>query len=155
MLSTMQERIRIELRKGTRLIDVQVEDTDPHRASLLVEDIVREYESWKEGGRSDLIAKASVGLASEEERLRSKMEASESRLSEFRENYPVLGLTGDQQRIFSTELENLNRERSAATVERLRIESQYRGLGTNTAEAKGTANPVSYTHLTLPTTPYV
>lgn len=139
LLETMYGRISVELRKGTRLIDINVEDTDPERAARLVTSIVDEYEAWKEGGRAELNIKASAELASEEVRIREKMEESAARMKGFRDLHPVLGLTGDQQRIFSSKLEALTRELSTATTERLKLESQYRELGTNTAEAKGTA----------------
>lgn len=139
LLEIMNERISIQLRKGTRLIDIAVEDTDPERAARLVTNIVKEYENWKEGGRADLNAKASAELSSEELRIRRKMEESASRLKGFRDEHPVLGLTGDKQRIFSSKLEALTQELSAATTERLKMESHYRELGTNTAEAKGSA----------------
>lgn len=125
MLHTLEQRISVELRKGTRLIDLIVQDTDPARAASIVEDIVEEYEVWKDGGRSELIAKASVGLSSEEERLRKKMEESEKMMQDFREKNLVLGLAGTQERLQSSKLEMLNRELSTATTDRLKLESQF------------------------------
>ena len=116
MLHTLEQRISVELRKGTRLIDLIVQDTDPARAASIVEDIVEEYEVWKDGGRSELIAKASVGLSSEEERLRKKMEESEKMMQDFREKNLVLGLAGTQERLQSSKLEMLNRELSTCLL---------------------------------------
>ncbi len=128
VLHTLSERVSIELRKGTRLIDIQVEDTDPARAAQIVEDIVEEYEVWKDGGRSELIAKASVGLSSEEKRLRAKMEVSEQRLEDFRKENLVLGLSGTQERLQSSKLEMLNQELSKATTDRLKLEAEFRAM---------------------------
>lgn len=150
LLYTLSERISVELRKGTRLIDIQVEDTNPARAARIVEDIVGEYEIWKDGGRSELIAKASVGLSSEEERLREKMEESERRLEEFRQENLVLGLTGTQERLQSSKLEMLNQELSDATTERLKLEAEFRmmaaqpeGVKSPTMAARGVRGPLA------------
>ncbi|MDQ8189154.1 GumC family protein [Roseibacillus persicicus] len=128
VFETLRDRVSVELRKGTRLIDIQVKDTDPARAAKIVEDIVTEYEIWRDGGRNDLIAKTTVGLASEEERFRKKMEESELRLQEFRAENSVLGLTGEQDPLQSGELEMLSRELSNATAERLKVEAEFRAM---------------------------
>ncbi len=150
ILATLYSRIRVELRKGTRLIDIEVKDTDPARAASIVEDIVEEYEIWKDGGRSELITKASVGLSSEEERLRKKMEESEVQLREFREKNLVLGLTGAQENLQSSRLETLNQEMATVTAERLRLEAEFRamaalgrGASPPSLAARGARGPVA------------
>src|SRR5690606_3892813 len=46
LLRRFSERVEIGLRRGTRIIDLAVEDTDPARAKRLVESLVSEYEAW-------------------------------------------------------------------------------------------------------------
>lgn len=124
LVETMRSRLAVELRRGTRLIDVTVEDTDPDRAAVLVEDLVTEYELWKDGGRNELIDKASAGLAREEARLRLRMESSEGRVRDFRTDHPLPGLSGGEDHV-SAEFSMLNKEMTAARGERLRLESEY------------------------------
>ena len=127
ILDTLSSRVSIELRKGTRLMDIQVKDTDPQRAALIVESIVSVYEIWKDGGRSELVSKTTSELAGQEERMREKMNASEKRLQDFRSDNLVLGLSG-AERLQTSQLELLNQELSTASNERLRLDTQYRAM---------------------------
>src|SRR5690606_34891571 len=96
LLRRFSERVEIGLRRGTRIIDLAVEDTDPARAKRLVEFLVSEYEAWTTERQQAITRQASDGLAREEERLKGKMELSARRLQEFRENNPAPGLDGGE-----------------------------------------------------------
>ncbi|MDP0489909.1 MAG: hypothetical protein Q7Q71_02515 [Verrucomicrobiota bacterium JB023] len=136
LLSTLYSRLNVELRKGSRLIDIRILDSDNARAAEMVEALVAIYEEWKESGRAELIAKASVELAAEEERLRKKMEESESLLRDFREANPVLNLKGASGGQATGTMEMLNRELTAATTERLRLETEVKGLGQSASDGR-------------------
>ena len=131
ILDTLSSRVSIELRKGTRLIDIAVKDTDPERAAQIVESIVTEYEIWKDGGRSELVTKTTAQLTEQEERMRGKMDDSENRLQKFRSENRVLGLGGEQERMQTSNLELLNQELSTAANERLRLETQFNAMVAN------------------------
>lgn len=128
LLEVLRSRIAIELRKGSRLLDITTLDTNPHRAARLVEDIVVEYETWKDQGRTELIEKASSGLALEEEKLKRRMQDSEIRLNEFRKEHPVLGLSGQQEKLLSSRLDSLGTELSSTSAERVRVEAESRAI---------------------------
>ena len=128
ILNTLFSRVSVELRKGTRLMDIEVKDTDPKRAAAIVQSIVEEYEIWQDGGRSELIKKTTAELAEQEERLRSKMKESEKKMQDFRNENLVLGLNGAQEQLETGKLEMLNEELSNAANERLQLEMQYRSL---------------------------
>lgn len=152
ILHTLSDRISVELRKGTRLIDIQVKDTKPDRAAQIVKDIVTEYEISRDGGRNELIGKTTSALASQEERLRLKMIESEKRLQDFRAEHPVLGLAGEQDPLQSGELEMLSRELSNATAERLRVEAEFQAMaaapnndGAATLAARGARGQLALT----------
>lgn len=126
LFEIMQKRVRVELRRGTRLIDISVEDTDPERAARMVEDLVKEYERGKDLGHSNLIARVSTGLENEEVRLRKKMEESESLLNEFRAANPLPGLLSNGGKVTATsEVDMMNREHIESKTERLRLQSEY------------------------------
>ncbi len=123
VLGILANRVHVGLSRGTRVIEIAVEDTDPERAARLVEAIKSEYETWSEEGRERLIEQASAGLAREEERLRMRMEASEAALQDFREEHPVPGLSvtgGSSQET----LDILNSRLTQAKAERLRLEAE-------------------------------
>lgn len=128
ILEVLRGRLTIELRKGSRLLDITTLDTDPQRAAQLVEDIVTEYEGWKDQGRNELIEKASSGLASETEKLKLRMQDSDVRLNEFRELHPVLGLSGQQEQLLSNRLDSLGAELSSTTAERIKVEAESRAV---------------------------
>ncbi|MEM9079611.1 MAG: hypothetical protein AAGC74_02845 [Verrucomicrobiota bacterium] len=128
LLETMRDRVGVGLRKGTRLIDIQVEDTDPQRAVRMVEDLVAIYEDWKTDGRAELIKKTSEDLQREVARLKKKMAGSEARLEKFRGDNPVLGLNVNLEQTQEGKLGMLNQQLTTATAERLRLETEMATL---------------------------
>ncbi|MES2441093.1 MAG: hypothetical protein V4584_18670 [Verrucomicrobiota bacterium] len=126
LLEKFTKRVRIELRRGTRLIDLQVEDTDPVRARRLVESLVEEYEKWTNDRQIAITRQASEGLAGEEARLRERMETSARKLQEFRETHPVPGLEGTESGSpVRDALGTLSSQLTEATAARLRLESEF------------------------------
>lgn len=129
LLGIISRRVKIELRRGTRIIDIQVDDTDPARARRLVESLVQEYEKWTNDRQKAVTQQASEGLAREEERLRERMEASARRLQEFRETHPVPGLEGSGSGSpVRDALGTLSSQLTEATAARLRLESEFESL---------------------------
>lgn len=126
VVNLLAERVSVELDRGTRVVVITVEDTDPRRAKRLVESLVSEYDLWMKDRREQLARQAGEGLAVEEAKLRESKEQAAARLQEFRESNPVPGLDprdgtgpgGDQ-------LGNLNSQLTQARTERLRLESEY------------------------------
>lgn len=125
LLGKLAGRVNIELRRGTRIIDLQVDDTDPARAKRLVESLVTEYEKWTNDRQKAITQQASEGLAREEERLRGRMEASARELQEFRETHPVPGLEGTESGSpVRDALVTLSAQLTEVTAARLRLESE-------------------------------
>jgi capsular exopolysaccharide synthesis family protein len=126
LLATLAKRVRIELRRGTRIIDLQVQDTDPARARSLVESLVTEYEKWTSERQQAITRQAGEGLAREEERLRERMDASARKLQEFREAHPVPGLEGTESGSpVRDALGTLSSQLTEATAVRLRLEAEF------------------------------
>lgn len=126
LLEKFSKRVQIGLRRGTRLIDLQVEDTDPARAKRLVESLVEEYEKWTNERQKTINQLANEGLAREEERLRARMEESAKKLQEFRQSHPVPGLEGTESGSpVRDALGTLSSQLTEATANRLRLESEF------------------------------
>lgn len=126
LAAILAERVTIALRRGTRIIDIAVEDTDPARARLLVESLVAEYEKWTTERQQAITRQANDGLAQEEGRLRARMEESAKKLQQFREAHPVPGLEGsDSGSPVRDALGTLTSQLTTATAERLRLEAEY------------------------------
>ncbi len=125
-LTKISNRVKVALRRGTRIIDIQVEDTHPERAKKLVESLVTEYEKWTDERQKTIIQKATDGLTHEEERLRARMESSAGKLQEFRQAHPVPGLEGSQGvSPVRDDLTSLSAQLTTAKSTRLRLESEF------------------------------
>ncbi len=127
MLDAFSRRVEVGLRRGTRIIDLAVEDTNPARARELVESLVEEYEEFTKERQLGITRLASEGLAREEATLRERMETSARELREFREKNPVPGLEGDGH--VRDELGTLTSQLTQARAERLRLESGFEAFG--------------------------
>lgn len=126
LLESFTKRVSVGLRRGTRIIDLAVEDTDPARAKRLVESLVNEYEKWTTERQQAITRQASEGLAREEERLKARMAESAKKLQEFRETHPVPGLEGSESGSpISNALGALSSQLTQATAERLRLEAEF------------------------------
>jgi capsular exopolysaccharide synthesis family protein len=126
LVEIFTKRVTVGLRRGTRLIDLAVEDTDPARAKRLVESLVAEYEKWTTERQQAITRQASEGLAREEERLTARMAESAKKLQEFRETHPVPGMEGSESGSpIRDALGTLSSQLTQATAERLRLEAEF------------------------------
>lgn len=126
LLAKLAGRVNIELSRGTRVIDIQVDDTDPVRAKTLVESLVKEYQNWTDERQKLITQQASEGLAREEERLRGLMRESARKLQEFREAHPIPGLEGSEGGgPVRGALDALSTQLTQATALRLRLEAEF------------------------------
>ncbi len=126
LLAKFMRSIKVELRRGTRIIDITVTDRDPARAQRLVESLVSEYEKWTSDRQNSVTLKASEGLAREEEKLRLRMEESAKNLQVFRETHPVPGLEGAEgSSPVRDALGALSSRLTETTAARLKLESEF------------------------------
>jgi len=124
VVAILAERTRVELDRGTRVVVIRVEDTDPERAKGLVESLVSEYDAWIKERREGLARQAGEGLAREEARLRQEKEQAAARLQEFRSAHPVPGL-GGAEGADGDPLGAMDAQLTQAKSERLRLEAEY------------------------------
>ncbi len=126
LLGKLAARVKVELGRGTRIINLQVEDTDAVRAKKLVESLVGEYQKWTNERQLGIMRQASEGLAREEERLHVRMETSARLLQEFRESHPIPGLENpDSGSPMKDTLGTLTSQLTDATAKRLKLEAEF------------------------------
>ena len=126
VLGLLAKRVNIELVRGSRNIEIAVEDTDPERAQQLVESIISEYELVRAERMADVTKQASEGLAHEEKLLRDRMEASSQDIEKFRKENAVPGLddvAGGGG--LSNELSSLSTQLTRTKSDRLRLEAEF------------------------------
>ncbi len=126
VIELLGKRTHVELDRGTRVVVLSVEDTDPRRAKRLVESLVTEYDLWTKEGREAQARQAGEGVAKEEAKLRVAKEQAAARLQEFRESHPVPGL-GEREGTgpVADQLGAINSQLTQAKSERLRLEAEY------------------------------
>ena len=126
LLGTFAQRVSVALRRGTRFIDIAVEDTDPDRAKRLVESLVTEYEKWTNERQQQVTQQASDGLAREQVRLNGRMLESAAKVQQFRKDNPIPGLEGAEGGLAARDsVAMLNSQIDEARAARLRLEAEF------------------------------
>lgn len=139
LIEAFGKRVKVELRRGTRLIDIAVQDPSPGRAKDLVGSLVSEYERWSAERQGDLTRQVAEGIGREEEALRARMERSERMLQEFREANPVPGV-GGKNGPGAEDLGRIEAELTKAKADRMRLEAEvaaFRTFDPNHPESAG------------------
>jgi polysaccharide biosynthesis transport protein len=129
----MKKAVSAGARKLTRLIDISVTDTDPERAKLIADTLVREFMLQTLEQRMSLARTANEFLRDEANKLKGKLEDSEERLQRYKEEHNAVSLE-ETQNITVEKLKELNSQVTAAKSQRLRLESDMEILRTVPAD---------------------
>ena len=120
-------KLAVLLRKGTRLIDVTVEDEDPQRAQQLARSMIKEYEAQNFEGEAADAKAANEALIQEADHLKDKLHDADQALQRYREQYNAVSLE-DKQNITVEKLKELNLKVTQAKGERLRLEADVAAI---------------------------
>lgn len=118
----LRAKIRASVRRGTRLIDIVVEDRDPVMARDLAASFVREFFRENFSQRLSVSRVATDFLQEEGEKLKRKLEESELKLQQYKEKNQAVSLE-ERQNITVERLRELSSKVTEAKSERLRLES--------------------------------
>jgi len=121
-LGALMSCVSVNLRRGTRLIDITVEHTSPDIATTLAQSVVQEFVRHTYEQRSVTARGASQFLAEEAERLKTHLEKAEQRLHGYRQDNNAVSLE-ERQNIVVEQLKDLNGRLGQAKAERMRTES--------------------------------
>jgi succinoglycan biosynthesis transport protein ExoP len=123
VISLLDERVSVNLIRGTRLIAVEVEDPSPAQAQKLTRSLLDEFFSQSmENRRSESVA-AREFLQAEVKRTGDKLKDSEQRLQRYREQYDAMALA-DRQNLVIDRLRHLTEQVSAARNTRMALEAE-------------------------------
>jgi succinoglycan biosynthesis transport protein ExoP len=122
MADKMRAKVKVQLRKGTRLIDISVEDADPEMARNLATSLVEEFLRENISQRVSVSKVATDFLTEEVEKLKKKLQDSESKLQLYKEENKAVSLE-DRQNIIVARLGELSSKVTDAKGLRLRLES--------------------------------
>jgi polysaccharide biosynthesis transport protein len=122
LVSRFRSKVDVLVRRGTRLIDVKVGDTDPKRAQQLATSMVKEFVNQSFEQELGLSATASDYLRQEADHLKAKLQSAEQAVEKFREDHNAVSLE-DKQNIIVEKLKDLNLKVTQARSERLKLEA--------------------------------
>jgi capsular exopolysaccharide synthesis family protein len=127
LISRLDGMIDVRLRKGTRLIDVKVEHTDPRLTELIANSLVQEFMrvGFEQNAKASQFA--NEFLMSESESLKRRLEESENALQAYRERANTASLE-DQQNVVVQNLKELGAKVTEAKSQRIVQESAYKQL---------------------------
>ena len=129
VIDRMLSKVTVELRRGTRLIDVSVDDPSPTRAALLARSIVEQYNLQANEQSLEVVQGNNGFLVAEEQRLRANMETSQAALAKYRSENQAVSLE-DKQNIVVEKLKTLNQQVTEAKGRRLTLEADINKLET-------------------------
>ena len=92
LVARFNSKVNVKLRRGTRLIDIFVDDKDPQRAKQLAESMVKEFVNQSYEQELGLSETATSYLRQEADRLKAKLQGAEQ---------AVRGISRDPQRSFT------------------------------------------------------
>jgi uncharacterized protein involved in exopolysaccharide biosynthesis len=127
LVQCFKGKLSVALRRGTRLVDVEVEDEDPKEAQQLAQSIVKEFVDQQFEQQSTVARSANDLLQKEAAHARDKLHDSEQTLQKYREEHNAVSLE-DRQNIVVEKLRDLNLKVNQAKEERLRLESDLETL---------------------------
>jgi capsular exopolysaccharide synthesis family protein len=122
LVALFKKKLSVGLRRGTRLIDVVVEDPDPKRAQQLAQSMVTEFVDQNFDQKFSVSKVANDFLIQEAERLKAKLHNSEQAVQQYRESHHAVSLE-DKQNIIVEKLKELNLKVTDAKSERLKLEA--------------------------------
>jgi capsular exopolysaccharide synthesis family protein len=122
LVGRFQSKVKVALRRGTRLVDVTVEDIDPKRAQQLAGSMVKEFIDQSFDQNVGLSETTTDYLREEANRLEVKLQSAEQAVQKFREDHNAVSLE-DKQNIIVEKLKELNLKVTEAKSQRLKLET--------------------------------
>jgi polysaccharide biosynthesis transport protein len=145
ILDSLDQMVKVHLRRGTRLIDIMVTHRVPECAVSIANSIVQEYINENAEREDTSIGLATKSLSKEAEQLRKKLEQSENALQAYVEQHKTVSLD-ERQNIVGAKLRELSTGATEAKSLRLKTETEYAqitSLGTNNVPALMTVPTVA------------
>jgi capsular exopolysaccharide synthesis family protein len=124
LVTRLARMAEARLRRGTRLIDVTVEHTDPELCALIANSLVAEFLGQNYEHNASSADSAYQFLRNEETRLKAKLEQSERAMQEYKERTKSVSLE-ERQNVVVEKLKELNQQVTQAKSQRILQETAY------------------------------
>ncbi len=122
MVSSFRDHLTVKLRKGTRLIDLTLEDADPKLALRLLNTLLDEFINQSMTQKLELSKDANRFLGEEVTRLKQRLDSAEQAMQAYMEENQAVSLE-ERQDIVTERLKDLSLRVSKAENDRLTLES--------------------------------
>lgn len=122
LVALFKSKVDVKLRRGTRLVDVMIEDPDPKRAQRLTESMVKEFVEQSFQQQLGVSETVNDYLREEAARLKVKLQSAEQAVQKYREEKNAVSLE-DKQNIIVEQLKELNQKVTETKSERLKLEA--------------------------------
>ncbi len=123
----LSRRITISQLRGSRLLSVSADSTDPEQAARIVNTVVDVYIERTLEDKASASKDAVSWLVKEVEEAKQKMQESELALQRYKEEHEILSLQ-DRQNIVMQKLSELNSSLHKARVQRMEAEVEYQRI---------------------------
>jgi len=133
LIDRLAELVEVRLRRGTRLIDIKVEHTEPALTALIANSLIEQFMRLGQELNANATREANEFLLGEAARLKRKLEASEHALQAYREQTQSASLE-DRQNVVAQKLKELGVRVTEAKSQRIQQETAWRQVqqaGTN------------------------
>jgi capsular exopolysaccharide synthesis family protein len=124
LVTRLSKMAEAKLRRGTRLIDVTVEHTDPELCAFIANSLVAEFLGQNHEHNASSADSAYQFLRNEETRLKAKLEQSERAMQEYKERTKSVSLE-ERQNVVVEKLKELNQQVTQAKSQRILQETAY------------------------------
>jgi polysaccharide biosynthesis transport protein len=127
LVDIMSKRYSAKMQRASRLIDITVDDEDPHQAAKLAQSAVDIYErlSHQQGANEQRLANDQ--LLQQADDVRQKLQSVQEKLQTYRQQYNTISI--EEKRDISTDqLRQLNQQLTDAKGTRIRLQSDLGGL---------------------------
>jgi capsular exopolysaccharide synthesis family protein len=122
LLKALTDRLKVKVRRGTRLIDVIAASHNPVLSQHIVQSLMSDYQQQNLDQRTATAAAANDFLFQQVDKLKTKLEKSEKELETYREQNNAVSLEEKQNIVVDT-LKDLNLKLGDARSLRMKLEA--------------------------------
>jgi len=125
LLGAFRGGLSVQIIPSSRLVQISYTDSDPLRATEVVNTLVRTFIEENFKTKYDSVTQTSVWLSTELADLQLKVQTSEEKLVRYQKDHSILGVD-EKENIVTAKLNELNNELTLAQTDRIQKESNYR-----------------------------
>ena len=125
LVSKLAKMVDVRLRRGTRLIDITVEHTDPALTALIANSLVTEFLRQDYEQSATTLHSANEFLETEAQEIKLKLDGAENALQAYKEQTQSVS-SDNEQNIVVQELDELSVKATEAKSQRIACETAYK-----------------------------